>query len=71
MAVMSQDPDRPGIDLRIWAKPELAPRFGFLTRAQALDLLASGGADAVVVNEAADADAEAHPSRQTLRLLTR
>lgn len=39
-----------GMDVQVWAKPELANRFGFLTLQQAIALMQAGSADAVVAN---------------------
>lgn len=51
MAVMSYPTDRDGMDVRVYAKPELASRFGFLTSRDAVELFRQGRVDAIVVGE--------------------
>jgi hypothetical protein len=71
MAVMSSDPTIQGIDLRVWAKPELAPRFGFLTQREALAMFEAGELDAVVVNDVPSGYAPERSFGPRLHLLRR
>jgi hypothetical protein len=54
IALMSSNLEREGFDLRVWIVDDLAPRFGFLTREEAMDLFVQGKVDAVIVNRKAE-----------------
>jgi hypothetical protein len=58
--IMSYPAGRPGTDLRIWAPPELAPRFGFLLEEDAIRLLENGEVDAIILDRRLEGSEPAH-----------
>lgn len=52
--IMSYPRGQNGIILQIWARDEVAPRFGFLSQDKAIDLFRSGEVDAVIVRKVPD-----------------
>ncbi len=53
-AVMSYPGNHSGFDMRIWIKPDLAARFGFLTPQEARAQFTNGEVDALIINEPLD-----------------